>query len=94
MSRASWYRHGKPTEKPGALREWFKRKELQHWRSKRTVERVNRIARLDYEIWRAVIEGHIKPGVAERMLLSRPITISSDGVARLPSTPEPVPSEE
>jgi hypothetical protein len=46
MSRASWYRHGKPAEKPGAVGGWFRREELKHWRSKRTVERVNRIMRL------------------------------------------------
>jgi hypothetical protein len=94
MSRASWYRYGKPTEKPGAMGEWFRREELKYWRSRRTVERVNRIMRLDLEISLAVLNGHIKPATAERLLLSRPIVIGSDGVARLPTTPAPAPDDE
>jgi hypothetical protein len=68
MSRASWYRHGKPTEKPGALGEWFRRKELEHWKSKRTVERVKRIMEFDGDLWNLMVDGHFKPAQAERII--------------------------
>jgi hypothetical protein len=68
ISRATWYRQGKPTEKPGALGEWFRGGELKYWRSKRTVERVNRIAEFDYDLWSPTLEGHIKPAQAERII--------------------------
>jgi hypothetical protein len=68
MSRASWYRHGKPTEKPGALGEWFRREELKYWRSKRTVERVNRIMAFDGDLWGLTVNGYFKPAEAERII--------------------------
>lgn len=68
MSRATWYRKGKPTEKPGTLGEWFKREELKHWRSKRTVERVKRIGEFDGDLWRLTVKGWCKPAQAERII--------------------------
>jgi len=68
MSRATWYRHGKPTEKLGALAEEIRRLERQHWRSKRTVERVKRIGEFDGDLWRLTLEGCCKPAQAKRII--------------------------
>jgi hypothetical protein len=68
ISRATWYRRDKPTEKPAALGEWLRRKELNHWKSKRTVERVHRIMEFDRDLALLVLDGHIKPAQAERII--------------------------
>jgi hypothetical protein len=48
--------------------EWFRQEELKHWRSKRTVERVNRIMQFDGDLWQLTVTGHIKPAQAERII--------------------------
>src|SRR6516164_1358607 len=70
MSRASWYRHGKPTENLGPLREFFRqRTEAQHDKiSIRTVQRRARIERADGTLWRLALEGMITPGEAEHII--------------------------
>jgi hypothetical protein len=67
MSRASWYRHGKPSEKPHVM---HMRDIARHYRvSIRTVERMNRVAKADAELARAVLAGSGKWGQAEWLIM-------------------------
>jgi len=72
MSRASWYRHGKPTEKP--TRPFSQARIARHDHvSIRTVQRVERVMRADPDLWRAAMDqkwgGYGLWGTAEWLIL-------------------------
>jgi hypothetical protein len=94
MSRASWYRYGKPTKRPETRSLRSLAKHIRAALAGRSFRTHERIMRLDAETARLVIEGHIRPATAERLLLTRPIVIGSDGVARLPTMPNPLPPDD
>jgi hypothetical protein len=71
ISRATWYRRGKPTEKP--IRRghgpFSQRKNAASIHvSLRTMQRIDRIMEFDFDLWRLTVEGHIKPAQAERIV--------------------------
>jgi len=71
MSRASWYRHGKPTEKPMRRGQGpFSQRKMAAGNhvSLRTQQRMDRIAEFDGDLWGLTVEGHIKPAQAERII--------------------------
>jgi hypothetical protein len=67
MSRASWYRHGKPTEKPRRMTaaEEARRAGV----SLRTHQRIMRVMKTDIDLARLMIcDGWCKPGQAEEII--------------------------
>ena len=70
MSRASWYRHGKPTTKP--VRVTQKRAAAAVGVSVRTAQRTARSAREAPYLLPLIERGELTAGVAELYLKSRP----------------------
>src|SRR5262245_27147761 len=69
MSRATWYRHGKPTEKPQLIMDLSYTAIAGRERvSVRTVQRMHRVLGADAELARAVREGLGKWGQAEWLI--------------------------
>jgi hypothetical protein len=71
MSRASWYRHGKPTEKPTRRGQgpFSQRKNAASIHvSLRTMQRIDRIMEFDFDLWMLTLHGHIKPAQAEKII--------------------------
>jgi hypothetical protein len=71
MSRATWFRHGKPTDKP--IRRghgpFSQRKNAAIFHvSLRTMHRIDRIAEFDFDLWSLTLHDHIKPAQAERII--------------------------
>jgi len=71
MSRASWYRHGKPTKTPIRRgRGPFSQRNMAvgNHVSLRTQQRMDRIMEFDFDLWSLTIDGNIKPAQAERII--------------------------
>lgn len=70
MSRATWYRHGKPTEKPEPPSDMLKQRTIARRErvSIRTVQRIERIMRTDLDLFQAVLAGAGKWGQAEQIV--------------------------
>ena len=71
MSRASWYRHGKPTESPMRRGQgpYSQRKMAAgNHVSLRTQQRMDRIMEFDSDLWMLTVNGNIKPAQAERIV--------------------------
>jgi len=71
MSRASWYRHGKPAEKPTQRGQgpFSQRKMAAGNRvSLRTQQRIARIIESDFDLAMMVLDGEVKPGQAEKTI--------------------------
>ena len=70
MSRATWYRRGKPTEKPLHLNAAQRvRLFLGRSVSNRTAQRIERVMDADMDLARLMLhEGWCKPGQAEQIL--------------------------
>ena len=66
ISRATWYRHGKPTKKP--IRETQATFALQTGRSVRTLQRLMRIERACPELTNLITDREISIGKAEQMV--------------------------
>jgi hypothetical protein len=96
-SRSHWYRLGKPaerrrlTELADDIRKTLKDAEIAGslgWRpSRRTLERIRRIQRVDPDLAYAVCAGRITAARAECELLSRPFLVTSNGTIIPPGTP-------
>jgi hypothetical protein len=82
MSRATWYRHGKPSKKP-PKRETQAMFAQQTGRSVRTLQRLMRIERADPELTNLVIARQITIGKAEALVRD---TVIGDGFIMLPSS--------
>ena len=82
MTRATWYRKGKPeparpmspelAELTAGLKEAFARNPYMGFRSKRTYERHQRVLRADWTLGVAVLNGEMKAAEAEK-IISDPI---------------------
>jgi hypothetical protein len=66
ISRATWYRHGKPTDKP--IRETQALYALQLGKSVRTIQRLMRIERACPELVNLIINRKITIGKAEQIV--------------------------
>jgi hypothetical protein len=66
MSRASWYRHDKPTEKPGKASAVLAAKPA--GKSLRTHQRILRVMATDVDLAGAMLHGWCKPGQAEAII--------------------------
>ena len=67
MSRASWYRHGKPSEKP--TRVTVADEARRAGVSKRTYQRLKRVMMADMDLAALMLKhGWCKPGQAEQLL--------------------------
>jgi hypothetical protein len=67
MSRASWYRHGKPTEKPRKPNTAADEARLGRV-SVRTYHRIMRVIKADVDLAVLMGDGWCKPGQAERIV--------------------------
>jgi hypothetical protein len=66
ISRATWYRHGKPTEKPKRSSEAAQARAAGV--SLRTHQRIMRVMGADTDLAVVMLKGWVKPGRAERVI--------------------------
>jgi hypothetical protein len=70
MSRASWYRHGKPTEKPKRFTQAHEARKVGV--SVRTIQRIHRVMTADKDLAALMVKyGWCKPGQAEQIIANR-----------------------
>ena len=66
ISRATWYRHGTPTEKPGRTSEAAEARRAGV--SLRTHQRIMRVMGADMDLAALMLKGWCKPGQAEQFI--------------------------
>ena len=67
ISRATWYRHGKPTEKPPRP-SIARRAQMMGAPSVRTLQRIERVMAANIELAALILQGRCKPGQAEAII--------------------------
>jgi hypothetical protein len=71
ISRGTWYRHGKPTERPIPRGQGpFSQRNIaaRDRISLRTQQRRDRIMEFDFDLWRMTVDGKIKATTAEQII--------------------------
>ena len=67
ISRATWYRHGKPTENPPRT-SIARAARTMGASSTRTFQRIHRVMAADMDLARAMLDGWCKPAQAEAII--------------------------
>jgi hypothetical protein len=69
MSRASWYRHGKPDTKPARMTQALKARMLDI--GVRTIQRADRVMRLAPELEPLILSGEMSLAKAEKFVIDK-----------------------